>query len=291
MEAFFNSLLSQYGLSGVIIGLLIWNQIQSAKNSKASVSKDDLNDAKQSIQSNIDGRIGNIKNYIETERGILKEMIDISDQRLEDFKEHVDKKFDFFDQRLDKQPYNIISSIQRHEAENKENHDKMFDKQLVLAPAIHDTLSLGKDTCNADHIFLGSFHNGTSNLSGIPYYKFDLVAEKYCPDKVDRDVEFAHMYYNADLMKYDKLPITLIQNGFVHYIIDENGYSELAKISDIIYRRMLGRNIKQIALQLTRDSNGKPMGFVGCVRYDYEQIKFDGLKDCAKRIEKLYNDL
>ena len=291
MEAFFNSLLTQYGLSGVIIGLLIWNQFQSSKNIKSSVSKEDLNDAKKSIQSNIEGQIDNIKSYVETEREVLKEMIDMSDTKLEMWKEHIDNKFELMDKRLDKQPSSIIHSIQKQEMLHKEQHDKMFDKQLILAPAIHDTLSKGRVTSNADHIFLGSFHNGTSNLSGVPYYKFDLVAEKYCPDKVDRDTEFAHMYYNADLMKYDKLPITLIQNGYVHYIIDDNQDSELSKISDIIYRRMVGRNIKQLAIQLIADETRKPMGFVGCVRYDYEDINKEGLKNCAEQIEKLYRNL
>ena len=289
MEAFFNTLLSEYGLSGVIIGLLIWQTIQSFKNNKSNISKDDLKEAQDLIKNNVEGQINNIKGYIESEREVLKEMIDLSDTKLEMWKDHVDTKLELMDNRISAQSQNILNDIQSREERISEEHDKMFDMQIELGPQLHEVLAKSRKLINADHIFLGSFHNGTSSLSGIPYYKFDLIAERFRPDKVHRDVEFAHMYYNADLMKHDKLPITLIQNGQVHYTIDENKNSDLSKIDDIIYRRMIGRDIKQIALNILKDSNGKPSGFVGCVRYDYDNIDLTELTNCARNLEQLYN--
>ena len=70
--------------------------------------------------------------------------------------------------------------------------------------------------------------------------------------------------------------------------IDENGNSVLADIDDIIYRRMVGRNIKQLAITLLRDPEGTPSGFVGCVRYDYEDIDLHELKDCGIELENVY---
>lgn len=289
MEAFFNTLLSEYGLSGVIIGLLIWQTIQSFKNNKSNISKDDLKEAQDLIKNNVEGQINNIKDYIESEREVLKEMIDLSDTKLEMWKDHVDTKLELMDNRISAQSQTILNDIQSREEKIIEEHDKMFDLQIELGPQLHEVLAKSRKLINADHIFLGSFHNGTSSLSGVPYYKFDLIAERFRPDKVHRDVEFAHMYYNADLMKHDKLPITLIQNGQVHYTIDENNNSALSKIDDIIYRRMIGRDIKQIALNILKDSNGKPSGFVGCVRYDYDNMDLIELTNCARNLEQLYN--
>lgn len=289
MEAFFNTLLSEYGLSGVIIGLLIWQTIQSFKNNKSNISKDDLKEAQDLIKNNVEGQINNIKGYIESEREVLKEMIDLSDTKLEMWKDHVDIKLELMDNRISAQSQTILNDIQSREEKIIEEHDKMFDLQIELGPQLHEVLAKSRKLINADHIFLGSFHNGTSSLSGIPYYKFDLIAERFRPDKVHRDVEFAHMYYNADLMKHDKLPITLIQNGQVHYTIDENNNSDLSKIDDIIYRRMIGRDIKQIALNILKDGNGKPSGFVGCVRYDYDNMDLIELTNCARNLEQLYN--
>lgn len=290
MEALLNSLLAQYGLSGVIIGLLVWQFWQNSKDRKTTVSKDDLKSVQSNIQTNVEGQIDNIKSYIQSERDVLKEMIDLSDSRLEMLKEHVDDKFGLIEDRIKKQPKAVVEAVDARNARIQAQHDQQFDRQLELGPKLHEILANYMVSMHADHIFVGSFHNGTSNLSGVPYYKFDVIAERFNPDKVKRDVEFAHMYYNADLMKHDKLPITLMQNNKVHYIIDENGQSELSQIDDIIYRRMIGRDIKQFAVHLLRDSNMKPAGFVGCVRYDYEEIIMDELGKCAAAIEDLYKD-
>lgn len=170
----------------------------------------------------------------------------------------------------------------------KPSHPKQFLDRLKLGPQLHKTLNTFRTRINADHIFIGSFHNGNESITGIPYYKFDIIAERFRPDKVDRDIEFAFMYKDADLLRHDLLPSEVVQRGIVHYVINEDGNSNLADIDDIIYRRMVGRNIKQLAISLLRDPDGTPSGFVGCVRYDYEEIDLHELKDCGIELENVY---
>lgn len=171
---------------------------------------------------------------------------------------------------------------------SKPSHTKQFLDRLKLGPQLHKTLNTFRNRINADHIFIGSFHNGNESITGIPYYKFDIIAERFRPDKVERDIEFAFMYKDADLLRHDLLPAEVVQNGTVHYVIDENKQSILADIDDIIYRRMVGRNIKQLAISLLRDPSGTPSGFVGCVRYDYEDIDLQELRDCGSELENVY---
>lgn len=170
----------------------------------------------------------------------------------------------------------------------KPSHPKQFLDRLKLGPQLHKTLNTFRTRINADHIFIGSFHNGNESITGIPYYKFDIIAERFRPDKVERDIEFAFMYKDADLLRHDLLPSEVVQSGTVHYIIDEDGNSILADIDDIIYRRMVGRDIKQLAISLLRDPSGTPSGFVGCVRYDYDKIDLQELKDCGSELENVY---
>jgi hypothetical protein len=171
----------------------------------------------------------------------------------------------------------------------KPSHPKQFLDRIKLGPQLHKTLNIFRSRINADHIFIGSFHNGNESLTGVPYYKFDIIAEKFRPDKVEKDIEFAFMYKDADLLRHDLLPTEVVQSGLVHYTIDENGNSSLADIDDIIYRRMCGRQIKQLALALLRDpSDGMPSGFVGCVRYDYENIDLHELSECGHELENIY---
>lgn len=169
------------------------------------------------------------------------------------------------------------------------DHTKQFLDRLKLGPQLHKTLNTFRTRINADHIFIGSFHNGNESITGIPYYKFDIIAEKFRPDKVERDIEFAFMYKDADLLRHDLLPSEVVQRGIVHYTIDENGNSALADIDNIIYRRMIGRDIKQLAISLLRDPSGTPSGFVGCVRYDYEEIDLHELLDCGTELENVYS--
>ena len=171
----------------------------------------------------------------------------------------------------------------------KPSHPKQFLDRLKLGPQLHKTLNTFRTRINADHIFIGSFHNGNESITGIPYYKFDIIAERFRPDKVERDIEFAFMYKDADLLRHDLLPSEVVQRGTVHYVIDAEGNSNLADVDDIIYRRMVGRDIKQLAISLLRDPSGTPSGFVGCVRYDYDEIDLSELKDCGTELENVYS--
>lgn len=181
-----------------------------------------------------------------------------------------------------------IKSSNNTKLPEKPSHPKQFLDRLKLGPQLHKTLNTFRTRINADHIFIGSFHNGNESITGIPYYKFDIIAERFRPDKVERDIEFAFMYKDADLLRHDLLPSEVVQTGTAHYIIDEDGNSTLSEVDDIIYRRMVGRDIKQLAISLLRDPNGTPSGFVGCVRYDYDNIDLQELRNCGTELENVY---
>lgn len=171
----------------------------------------------------------------------------------------------------------------------KSSHPKQFLDRLKLGPQLHKTLNTFRSRINCDHIFIGSFHNGNESITGIPYYKFDIIAERFRPDKIDRDIEFAPMYKDHDLLRHDLLPSEVVQMGVVHYTIDDNGDSNLKDVDDIVYRRMIGRNIKQLAIALLSDpKDNVPSGFVGCVNYDNDKIDIIELKECACELERMY---
>ena len=247
--------LGSFGLLLGLAGLIIYNHFKNNPNSakeKAEFKKmfdDSINDIKSSVNT-INTRVTNLESLVNGfKNGIIKPICN--------------------------DPV-------------KPSHPKQFLDRLKLGPQLHKTLNAFRTRINADHIFIGSFHNGNESITGIPYYKFDIIAERFRPDKVERDIEFAFMYKDADLLRHDLLPSEVVQRGVVHYIIDTEGNSNLADIDDIIYRRMIGRDIKQLAISLLRDPSGTPSGFVGCVRYDYEEIDLSELKDCGIELENVY---
>ena len=184
--------------------------------------------------------------------------------------------------RLDKLE---IANLSQHK---KDSHSKQFLDRLKLGPQLHKTLNTFRNRINADHVFIGSFHNGNESITGIPYYKFDIIAERFRPDKVENDIEFAPIYKDADLLRHDLLPSEVVQTGIAYYIIESDNTSSLSDVDDILYRRMLGRGIKQLAISLLRDPSGTPSGFVGAVRYDYEEMDLSELKDCGAELELIY---
>lgn len=258
------TLVTELGSFGLLLGLagfIIYSYIKNQSALKNS-NNDDIKELKQLMKDNT---------------ADIKKSIDAVNNRVDSLEINVSTNINAVNARL-------------HTLENcgKTSHPKQFLDRLKLGPQLHKTLNMFKARINSDHIFIGSFHNGNESITGIPYYKFDIIAERFRPDKVDRDVEFAHMYKDADLLRHDLLPSEVVQRGIVHYVIDEDGKSELADVDDIIYRRMLGRDIKQLAVSLLRDPSGTPSGFVGCVRYDYEDIDLQELKDCATELENIY---
>jgi hypothetical protein len=252
-------LITELGSFGILLGLAGWIVYNHFKNSSEHQK---IINVKSEVKEVINESIGDLKTSIKT----------ISD-RVTGLEKHID---------------DLTPMKTQETAVVKPSHPKQFLDRLKLGPQLHKTLNTFRTRINADHIFIGSFHNGNESITGIPYYKFDIIAERFRPDKVERDIEFAFMYKDADLLRHDLLPSEVVQRGVVHYVIEEDGKSVLADIDDIIYRRMVGRNIKQLAISLLRDPNGTPSGFVGCVRYDYEEIDLHELKDCGIELENVY---
>ena len=258
MESVFK-IVTELGSFGLLLCLAGWIIYTYVKNNPKTNTKDDLKASLESSMIDIKSSIASINSRV---------------AGLESFINEIKAKTNY--------PDNPAQPL-------KPSHPKRFLDRLKLGPQLHKTLNMFRARINADHIFIGSFHNGNESLAGIPYFKFDIIAEKFRSDKVERDIEFAFMYKDADLLRHDLLPTEVVQLGTVHYIIDENGNSPLEDVDDIIYRRMVGRDIKQLAISLLRDpSTGSPSGFVGCVRYDYDNIDLQELKDCALELENVY---
>ena len=259
-------LITELGSFGLLLGLagfIIYNHF---KDAKANAGK------KENVS------FEKFEKLLSDNTSELKTIIATTNERIDSVERSVSMQIGHLHDRID----NIET------CDKSSEHTKQFADRLKLGPQLHKTLNTFRNRVNADHIFIGSFHNGNESLTGIPYYKFDIIAERFRPDKVERDIEFAFMYKDADLLRHDLLPTEVVQRGTVKYIIDEDGNSDLKDIDDIIYRRMIGRNIKQLAISILCDPSGTPSGFVGCVRYDYEDIDLTELKECGLELEQVY---
>ena len=250
--------LGSFGLILCLAGFIIFSYI---KNKNVNAGKNDIKDIIDTSLSDIKASINNINIRV---AGLEKSIIDIQSSSIN------------------------VPVVNEPKDDIKTSHSKQFLDRLKLGPNIHASLRNFCNRINVDHIFVGSFHNGNESITGIPYYKFDIIAERFAKNKVEDDIEFAFMYKDADLLRHDLLPSEVVQQGTVHYTIDENENSYLEDVDDIIYRRMVGRGIKQLAVSLLHDPTGMPSGFVGCVKYDYDEMDLNELRECGKELENIY---
>ena len=276
MNELISQFITEWGTFGAVllgIGYLIYDNWKTNKTRKSN------KDETVSIVKSLDGKLDN-----------LNDRIDIIDTKVDDFKAQVNTRFKLMDDKIAELPSAQLSKMESDSVNKKQVHLKQLDDLMKLGPKLHRIIQSTNNSVGSDHIFVGSFHNGNSNLTGIPYYKFDIIAERFSPIKVSYDTEFAHMYKDADILRFDTLPSLLEQQGMIHFEVPEEGEVGLAEFDDIIWRRMRGRGIRQIALCLTRDSKGTPSGFVGVVKYNMDKLKLEYLEQCARELEDIYKE-
>ena len=288
MENIVSEMIAQWGTFGLLMLFAIWIIYSNIKDGfKTNKKKDSSNQSESRHESDTLGELmASLIDRLSTKIDKIDDKVD----RIEINSNNLNNRLTIVETKINQQPQAFINHFNKIQLEKEEAHNKMILDQMRLGPELHKILGDYKVKMNAQHIFLGSFHNGTTNVSGIPYCKFDLIAEKFSPDEVERDIEYAFIYKDADIIRHNKLPMALLDNSIVHYVINEDKTSELSEIDDVIYRRMVGRDIKQLAVHITRDEKGKPSGFVGCTRYDYEDIDLAELRTCAKELELIYKN-
>ena len=276
MDTIISQFIAEWGTLGVVLFAIGWMVWDSRKSNK---TKNSQNNETLTVVKGLGDKIDN-----------LHTQINLVDKKVDEFKDQVDSKIEMLETKVDNMPETHLVKMQQVQNQQNEEHLKQMDDLMKLGPRLHRVIQTANQIIGSDHIFVGSFHNGNSSLSGIPYYKFDIIAERFSPHKVARDCEFAHMYKDADILRFDTLPSLLEQDTLIHFEVPAEGDVQLAGYDDIIWRRMRGRGIRQIALRLTRDSKGAPSGFVGVVKYDEKPMNLEGLDNCAMELESIYHN-
>ena len=274
MDLVIGEIIQSWGLLGAILigfGWLIYDNWKSNKNRKSDSDS--------------------IKKHMTEQVGIMDKKLDLVDKKIDFVESNLNDRMDTISDRVDHLPANNVAAIQRQKADDDAQHLKHIEDLMLLGGHIHTTLKKYTKIINADHIFIGSFHNGNSNLSGIPFCKFDIISECYADDKVPHDHEFAPVYKDSDILRYGSLFSALSQNDHIHlWVLPDEDNNEMAQYEDIIWRRMYGLGIKQIMVKILRDPDGVPSGFVGVVRYDKDDMDMDSVIQCGQELELIYSN-
>ena len=272
MEGVVIELLSQFGILGLLLAGVIWIIVDSVKTKKKNlVSSKKLDESINKLEVHVDKKIDDVN-----------DRIDLVNTK-------VDTQYEILNKRIDMGPDVFMGKMEeKQERDDKEHFNKIIE-QFSQAPRLHRILKLYRDRIGCDHIFMGTFHNGSTSINGIPYCKFDIIAEKFKPGNNNLDFrEYTTIYKNSDILVHDNLPLVISQEDYIYYKINEDGSSELEEVDDILYRRCVKYKIKQFAANLLRDENMNPVGFIGCVDFSYDPLNFKELNNCARELEEIY---
>lgn len=257
MENIINTILSQYGVCGLLIITFV-----------------------AMIYLIICDRKNNWGNKID----LINDKLESMDSKIEWVEEKMSDKISVMEEKI------ISTHISIRQEEKKEAKKQTIN---VMGTGQGGQLSrvLRSYCCEigCDHIFMGLFHNGTTDLRGLHYCKFDVIIDEFSdPLKLHcNDIDFQPLYKDENVIAYGDLPYMMVHVGSTIFDLEQN---DLFELSDTLYRRCKSRDVKKLGLACLYDDDECTIGFVGCVSYTDHPLDLSKLKLCARDIEKIYND-
>lgn len=206
--------------------------------------------------------------------------------------EGVEIKMEYVKNQLSSRIEHIENNIQSGSISNERQEAKEQSLTIISTGYGGKLAKSLKHYCraiNCDHIFLGAFHNGTVDLRGIHFCKFDILIDEFRdPLRLyETDVDFQSLYKDENILAYGDLPYALTHVESAVFNLDQD---TLLDLSDTLYRRCKSRGVKTIAFACVRDQQNNPVGFVGCVNFTDDNIDESQLRNCVKEIENIYNE-
>ena len=168
--------------------------------------------------------------------------------------------------------------------EKTDDHKRKYQARIKVSPQINNILTSYIDRVGCDHIFLGEYHNGESNIAtAIPFCKYSVTTE-CCKPGVGKS--FLQNFTNENVTKYNILPI-LLNKHLVSYEIEE-----LKDVDYYLYLQLLSFDVKDITICAMADFEGFPMGFIGCVNYnESDKTNIQELLSCKDEIKQILIDI
>lgn len=147
----------------------------------------------------------------------------------------------------------VENVIQKQETE----HSAALEYRKKINPKIELQLSELLINTGANRAFVMEMHNGTSNVSGLPFYYGEMTYEKVTPNVVHIDED----YKNLNLSRF----------SFAYYLDEHNSWhgnlEDLAKIDNKLSMRMKSNDVSYIIIECIHGLD-KPVGFLGVTYCD-----------------------
>ena len=71
-----------------------------------------------------------------------------------------------------------MAALDERDYQKRKQHDEAAEYRRVINPKLHRLVAEMQKETGADHVAIYDYCNGTSNYVGIPYLKFNIIAER-----------------------------------------------------------------------------------------------------------------
>lgn len=146
-------------------------------------------------------------------------------------------------------PGYIFEKLEQYKTDQ---HNELIEKRIKADYKIKTLLNDMIVELHCDRAFIFEFHNGTSNINGLPFFYADCSYEQY----KDGLYPIIDDYQNVRLSQYDFLPI-LYKRGYWYGTIDE-----LIQLDKKFGYRLKSNDVHYIALIIIRGVDSK-IGVLG----------------------------
>ncbi len=304
METTANTIIEAYGWIGVLVVLLaaiaylIWKE-----NSAQKEKSHNTTELKEAFKHDVDAVVSKIDAVV-TKVDIIKTNADDNKKQLIESIEKLNKRIDKTDddltqmddiiKKVDKRVDDIEDNMHKCYVESR-NHElqeakKQTSRVLLKSKGglLSKSLRRWCNAMNADHVYIAQFHNGTTDLRGIHFVKFDVITDEFADPLhiAEGDREFTPLYHNQYIVAYGDIAYTMCHVSAAVFDVDSE---EFLDQSDALYRRMKTIGVYQTGFAMIRDNEGEPIGWLGAVSYRDKKIDCESLEKAARDVENIFN--
>lgn len=144
----------------------------------------------------------------------------------------------------------IVEDIfKKHQTE----HDMALEYRKKINPDVRLILKNLLLKTNADRAFVMEMHNGTNNVSGLPFMYGEMTYEEvtHGTEHIDED------YTNLNLSRFPFATFLCLNHSW------SGSVEELSKVDDKLALRLTSNGVHYIMMKCMHGSNGKELGFLG----------------------------
>ena len=304
METTANTIRETYGWIGVLIVLLaaivylIWkdNVSQKQKTDTLGGLKDAFKHDMDAIVSKIDAvstKVDVVKSGSDDRKKLLIDSIANINHRIENTEielEKMDRSIGDVGRRVDDMEDKMHNCYAESREKELQEAKKQTNRVLLKSKGglLSKCLRRWCNTMNADHVYIAQFHNGTTDLRGIHFVKFDILTDEFADPlhPVEGDYEFTPFYCNQYIVTYGDIAYTMCHVPAAVFNVDSD---EFLNQSDTLYRRMKTIGVHQAGFAMIRDTDGEPIGWLGAVSYGDKKIDCESLEKAARDVENIFN--